>query len=61
MALAVFYSFARSGGTLVNRCLGAIPGNLVLSEVNPHGAVVPVDVQARDWLGLLRPEESEAF
>jgi hypothetical protein len=60
MALAVFYSFARSGGTLVNRCLGAIPGNLVLSEVNPHGAVVPLEVQARDWLGLLRPEEFEA-
>jgi hypothetical protein len=61
MALAVFYSFARSGGTLINRCLGAIPGNLVLSEVNPHGAVVPVEVQARDWVGLLRPEEFDAF
>jgi hypothetical protein len=61
MGLAVFYSFARSGGTLVNRCLGAIAGNLVLSEVNPHGAVVPVEVQARDWLGLLPPEASEAF
>ena len=61
MALAVFYSFARSGGTLVNRCLGAIPGNLVLSEVNPHGAVVPVEVQARDWLGLLPAEQFETF
>jgi hypothetical protein len=61
MALAVFYSFARSGGTLVNRCLGAMAGNLVLSEVNPHGAVVPVEVQARDWLALLRAEECDAF
>ena len=59
MTLAVFYSFARSGGTLVNRCLGAIPGNLVLSEVNPHGALVPVEVQARDWLGLVGPGEFE--
>jgi hypothetical protein len=61
MALAVYYSFARSGGTLINRCLGAIPANLVLSEVNPHGAVVPVDAQAIEWIGLLRPDESEAF
>jgi len=59
--LAVFYSFARSGGTLVNRCLGAIGGNYVLSEVNPHGALVSVEVQASEWLGLLRPEEVGAF
>jgi hypothetical protein len=59
--VAVFYSFARSGGTLINRCLGSIPGNLVLSEVNPHGAGVPVAVQARDWLGLVPPSESAAF
>ena len=37
----------------------AIPGNLVLSEVNPHGALVPVEVQARDWLGLVGPGEFE--
>jgi hypothetical protein len=54
--LSVFYSFARSGGTLVNRCLGAVKGNLVLSEVNPHGAQIAVEVQARDWLGLVGPE-----
>jgi hypothetical protein len=61
MALAVLYCFARSGGTLVNRCLGAMPGNLVLSEVNPHGAVMPIEVQARDWLGLLPADEAGAF
>jgi hypothetical protein len=61
MALAVFHSFARSGGTLVNRCLGAMAGNLVLSEVNPHGAVVPMEVQARDWLGLVAPGAVEPF
>jgi hypothetical protein len=59
--LGVFYSFARSGGTLVNRCLGAVKGNLVLSEVNPHGALVPVEVQARDWLGLVSPHEFDAL
>jgi hypothetical protein len=55
--LGVLYSFARSGGTLLNRCLGSIKGNLVLSEINPHGALVPLDVQARDWLGLLGPDQ----
>ena len=59
--MSVFYSFARSGGTLVNRCLGAVKGNLVLSEVNPHGAQVPIEVQARDWLGLVKEEEFAAF
>jgi hypothetical protein len=61
MPLAVFYSFARSGGTLINRCLGAVKGNLVLSEVNPHGALVPVEVQARDWLGLVGGDEFAAL
>lgn len=61
MPLAVFHSFARSGGTLVNRCLGAIAGNLVLSEVNPHGALVPVEVQARDWLGLVGSDEFDVL
>jgi hypothetical protein len=55
--VGVLYSFARSGGTLLNRCLGSVDGNLVLSEVNPHGALVPLEVQARDWLGLLGPEQ----
>ena len=56
--VGVLYSFARSGGTLLNRCLGAVSGNLVLSEINPHGALVPVEVQARDWLGLVGPDET---
>jgi hypothetical protein len=59
--LAVYYSFARSGGTLLNRCLGCINGNLVLSEVNPHGAVVPIDVQASDWMKLIDEPHLKTF
>lgn len=59
--VSVYYCFARSGGTLINRCLGCIPGNLVLSEVNPMGSIVTVESQARDWLGLVPAHEYERF
>lgn len=61
VALPIFHAFARSGGTLLNRCLGCISGNLVLSEVNPHRSVMPVELQARDWLGLLDERERAAL
>lgn len=61
MKLALFYAFARSGGTLLNRCLGCMPKNLVLSEVNPHGAVISLEEQAKDWLHLLNEAELSLF
>lgn len=57
ITIPVLYSFARSGGTLLNRCLGCIDGNVVLSEVNPHGSPVPIEVQVGQWFRLL-PDES---
>ncbi len=57
MKIPVIYAYPRSGGTLVNRCLGSIPGNLILSEVNPLASVVPVATQAQTWLNLLREEQ----
>jgi glycosyltransferase involved in cell wall biosynthesis len=59
--IPLIYSFARSGGTLINRCLGCIPGNIVLSEVNPHGSFIPIEVQARDWLKLVLPVDFSEF
>ena len=59
--IAVFYCFARSGGTLINRCLGCIKDNLVLSEVNPHGALLPVETQALDWLKLVSSDQFKNF
>lgn len=61
MKLPVFYAFARSGGTLLNRCIGCMPGNLVLSEVNPHASVIPIEQQARDWLHLLTDDQFDDF
>lgn len=37
MTLVVMICFARSGGTLLNRCLGSLPHVVILSEVNPLG------------------------
>lgn len=51
--------YARSGGTLLNRCLGSLHSTVVLSEVNPLGsgggasikADTPYD-QALRWYGI---------
>ena len=60
-AIPVLYSFARSGGTLVNQLLGVHPQCLVLSEVNPAASYKPVVEQATEWLGLVEPAEASAF
>jgi len=60
-AVPVLYSFARSGGTLVNQLLGVHPGCLVLSEVNPAASYKPVPEQAVEWLALVDPAEAPAF
>ena len=55
----MFYSFARSGGTLVNQLLGVHPQCLVLSEVNPAASFKPVAEQAIEWLELASPGEAD--
>ena len=60
-AIPVFYCFARSGGTLLNQCLGITEGNLVLSEVNPHISCRSIEQQAHEWLGLLTSDERVVF
>lgn len=57
----VLYSFARSGGTLVNQLLGVHPDCLVLSEVNPAASYKPVAEQAVEWLGLVALDEAPGF
>ncbi|WP_107670776.1 sulfotransferase family protein [Cyanothece sp. BG0011] len=61
MKIPVIYAYPRSGGTLVNRCLGSISGNLILSEVNPLASVVSIAEQANNWLNLLSDEQLEEF
>ncbi len=61
MHIPILFSFARSGGTLVNQLLGVHPDCLILSEVNPAGSVVSVAGQASDWMALIGPTEIEQF
>lgn len=35
MSIAVMICYVRSGGTLLNRCLGSLPDVVMMSEVNP--------------------------
>ena len=58
--------YARSGGTLLNQCLGSLPDTVVLSEVNPlsGGVGAPIKAespyeQALRWYGI--PLKSRDF
>ena len=55
--LAIIYHLARSGGTLISKCLASIDGNLLLSEVNPSVSVQDPLLQAQQWHGLISEEE----
>ncbi len=50
---------ARSGGTLIAQCIGALPGVALLSEIHPDGVrfIDPLR-QAQEWYGLLSAEEA---
>jgi hypothetical protein len=58
MAVILMIAFARSGGTVLNKCLGSLPDVLMLSEVNPLGggwgldleqSATSVKAQAKEW------------
>jgi hypothetical protein len=61
--LRLLHHLARSGGTLISRCLASMRGVALLSEIHPAGAALhfplydPLD-QARRWYGLV--DEAEA-
>ena len=59
--IPILYSFARSGGTLVNQLLGTHPRCLVLSEVNPAASYKPVAEQAVEWLQLAAADERDSL
>jgi len=58
MAVVVMIVFARSGGTVLNQCLGSLPDVVIMSEVNPLGggwgergtnSLTSVKDQAKYW------------
>jgi hypothetical protein len=57
VTVRVVVSYFRSGGTLLNRCLGALPNVVIMSEVSPlktgNGAgLATVRQQAEEWYGI---------
>ncbi len=36
-AIRVLHQLARTGGTIISKCLGAMAGVVLLSEINPRG------------------------
>lgn len=56
-ALRIIHQLARCGGTVINRCLGCLPGVVVLSEIHPRMGYrlnqFHALVQAHHWFGLL--------
>lgn len=55
--IAILYSLARSGGTLVSKCLGCMPGHVLLSEIHPRWAYFNPLIQANEWFKLISDEE----
>ena len=58
--LRLFHNLARSGGTLVSKCLGCMKDTLLLSEIHPqgHSFIHPVK-QAHEWYDLLTRNDFE--
>lgn len=56
--IRVLHNMARSGGTLISRCIGSMEGMALLSEIHPAGIRFfhPLK-QAQHWFGLLSSEE----
>ncbi len=58
MTIIVMFSYARSGGTILNQCLGSLPNVVIMSEVNPLGggwgvreadSLTTIKAQAKEW------------
>ena len=60
MKLRIFSNLARTGGTLVSRCLGSMEHIALLSEIHPFGAQVSdtfnILSQARKWYDVPKTE-----
>ncbi len=54
----IVHNMARSGGTLVGKCLGCMKRTVLLSEIHPRGTNIfnPVR-QAHEWFQLLKKED----
>lgn len=58
--IRVLHHLARTGGTLISKCLGSMDDVLLLSEAHPLGMqwIDPIQ-QAQQWFGLISREEAD--
>lgn len=63
----IMLSYARSGGTMLNQCLGSLPDTVMMSEVNPLGggwgvkgsnSYTTIQAQALNWYDIEIKSES---
>ena len=60
--VALWFNLARSGGTLIARCLGCMDRVVLLSEVHPLGVrMIDPALQALRWHGLVKKQELADF
>lgn len=60
MSIIVMICFARSGGSILNQCLGSLPNVVMMSEVNPLGggagkgqiSYQTIKSQAKNWYSI---------
>jgi hypothetical protein len=62
LKLRIIHNMARSGSTLICKCLGCMEGVVLLSEIHPLGMQYfsPIK-QAAEWYGLLTQSEVDAL
>lgn len=58
--IRLYFNMARSGGTIISRCLGSMVGVVLLSEIHPLGLAMynPV-VQADQWFDLFTEDDKK--
>lgn len=57
-SVSLWLNLARSGGTILSRCLGCMDEVILLSEVHPLGrSMIDPTTQAMRWHGLVRANE----
>lgn len=59
--IRLIHHLARTGGTLISKCIAVMDGVILLSEINPSGKEYfnPLK-QAHGWFGLVSEEEARA-
>jgi hypothetical protein len=55
--LRYLHSIGRCGGTIISRCLGAMRGVLLLSEIHPEQSAFDPLLQTKNWHGFPSEEE----